>query len=235
MPATQAPELALAQSQAAGQGIDAPLVQCSQLDQRQRAGYRVRRAPPGPLVRCRLRPAPQARAEPRLLGRGGGGIERHVLRPGRARRTDRTAIDAGRLHGNEEPAVEANVAQRQRAVARVVLEIHAGRLRPRPGRRLAGFGRRHSPASPPRRRYLASRSGRRSSKRKSPGDAPSITVWVRVSFTAGLKPSTSEKSRLQESSAPISGMPTALYISAYRHRVTLNENLSSLCSSTSMR
>src|SRR4029077_7011241 len=54
MLATQAPELALAQSQAAGQGIDAPLVQGSQLDQRQRAGYRVRGAPPGSLVRCRL-------------------------------------------------------------------------------------------------------------------------------------------------------------------------------------
>ena len=54
----------------------------------------------------------------------------------------------------------------------------------------------------------------RSSKRKSQCEAPSITVCVRVSFTAGLKPSTSEKSRLHESSAPTSGMPSARYISA---------------------
>src|SRR5581483_12351658 len=75
----------------------------------------------------------------------------------------------------------------------------------------------------------------RSTNRKSQCDAPSITVWVRVSCTSGLKPSTSEKSRLQESSAPTSGMPSARYISAYRHRVTLKENFSSVCSSTSMR
>src|SRR5260370_28418600 len=186
MLATQASELAFAQSEAAGQGIDAPLVQRSQLDQRQRAGYRVRRAPPGPLVRCRLRPAPQARAEPSLLCRGGGGIERHVLRPRRTRRTDRTAIDAGRLHGNEEPAVEANIAQRQRAVARVGLEVHAGILARRACPRLAGFGRRHSPASRTRGRYLASRSGPPSPKRKPQCDAPSITGWVRVRLTPGL-------------------------------------------------
>jgi len=39
-------------------------------------------------------------------------------------------------------------------------------------------------------------------------------VWVRVSAMSGLKPSTSEKSRLHDSSAPTSAMPRLRYISA---------------------
>src|SRR5882762_8388626 len=238
---TQAPELSLAQPEAAGQGVDASLVEGSQLDQRKRAGHRVRRAPPGALVRRRLRPAPQARAEPRLLCRGRRGIEGHVLRSRRARRTDRAAVGAGRLHSGEEAAVEPSIAQLERAVARVVIEVHPAIL---PWRAVGVWrfsdvvipdrGTIAEAAAVARGRYLVSRFGL-SSKRKSQCEAPSITVCVRVSFTAGLKPSTSEKSRLQESSAPTSGMPRARYISAYRHRVTLNENFSSVCSSTSMR
>jgi hypothetical protein len=49
----------------------------------------------------------------------------NLLRSRRPRRTDRTAVDVRRLHGGEEPAVEASLAQLDRPGARVVIEIHA--------------------------------------------------------------------------------------------------------------
>ena len=54
----------------------------------------------------------------------------------------------------------------------------------------------------------------RATKRKSQWDAPCMMVWVRVSAMSGLKPSTREKSRLHDSSAPTSAMPRLRYISA---------------------
>ena len=53
--------------------------------------------------------------------------------------------------------------------------------------------------------------------------APSISVCVRVSWMSGLKPSESAKSRWQERLEPRSARPKARYISAYRHRTTLND------------
>jgi hypothetical protein len=125
MLATEAPELPLAYPQTIGQGVNTALVQSSELDQRECPGHRARCAPPGPRVRNRLRPTPKAGAKPRLLGGGRRGIEGHVLRPRRPGWTDRTAVDACRLHGGEEPPVEASIAQLECAVARVVIEIHA--------------------------------------------------------------------------------------------------------------
>ena len=49
-----------------------------------------------------------------------------------------------------------------------------------------------------------------------------MIVCVRVKRMAVLNPSTSAKSRLQDSS-PNSFRPSAAYISAYRHRVALND------------
>ncbi len=61
----------------------------------------------------------------RLLRRRRGGMEGHAPRPQCRCRTDRAAVDACCLHGGEEAAVEARIAQLDRAVARVMIQIHA--------------------------------------------------------------------------------------------------------------
>jgi hypothetical protein len=125
MGAEQAAKLALADAEAIGQGLDILLVERAEFDQRQGARDRVRRAAPGAKIGRRLRPAAQAGAKAGLLRSRGGGVERDVLRQRRARRTDRTAIDAGRLHADEQSSVEPGVALQERAVAGVMIKIHA--------------------------------------------------------------------------------------------------------------
>jgi hypothetical protein len=123
MLAEEVPELTLANAKAAGQGIGGSLVQGTELDQRQGARHGVRRAAPRSEIGRGFRAAPQAGAKASLLCRRRRGIECDVLRPWRARRADRTAIDARRLDAGEEPAVKAGIAQADCAVG-VVIEVH---------------------------------------------------------------------------------------------------------------
>src|SRR5207249_5322605 len=90
-----------------------------------------------------------ARAEARLLGRGSAGEEAHVLSQRRARRADGAAIDAGGLHGGEEPPVEARVSAPGRAVAGLLVEQHRPVVYRSRHLRLAGIGRVHRNQSPP--------------------------------------------------------------------------------------
>ena len=75
MLAEQPPQLALADAEALGQGVDVAVVERAGLDQDERAGDGVRRAAPGAEVRRGLRPAAQAGPKARLLRRRGRGIE----------------------------------------------------------------------------------------------------------------------------------------------------------------
>src|SRR6266851_47924 len=133
MLAEQASELSLPQPEAVGQRADVALIQGAELDQGQRSGHRARCSPPSAHIRCGLRPAPQAGAESSLLGRRRRRIERYVLRPRRPCRTDRATVDSRRLDGGEKTAIEARIAQLDRAVAGVVIKIHGEILAPGPG------------------------------------------------------------------------------------------------------
>ena len=91
----KAAELAAAESDALGQRLDAGIVERAALDQRQRAGDGVRGAVPDREIGRGLGTAAQAGPESGLLRRRGRGKEARILGPGRARRADRSAIDAG--------------------------------------------------------------------------------------------------------------------------------------------
>ena len=119
----QPPQMALADAEPLGESIERRLVERAELDQRQRARHGVGGAAPGAEIGRGLGPAAQAGAEAGFLCRGGGRKEGHILFARRARRADRPAIDAGRLHAGEEPAVEARIALRDGAIAGIVIEI----------------------------------------------------------------------------------------------------------------
>ncbi len=125
MLAKKSAQVALADAEPIGERLDIRGVERPELDQRERARHRVRCAAPGPHIGRSLRPAAQARAEACLLRRRSGGIEDDVLSAWRARGTDRTAVDSRRLHADEQSAVETGVALADRAIARVMIEIHA--------------------------------------------------------------------------------------------------------------
>jgi len=70
----------------------------------------------GGVPRCKLGPAPKARAEVRLL-RGFRAVEEAAVRRfGRARRTHRATIDAGGRHAHVEHAIETRVVRGERVV-----------------------------------------------------------------------------------------------------------------------
>jgi hypothetical protein len=123
-------ELALAEPEAARERVDIVAVERAELDERERARYRVRRTPPRAEIGRRLRPTAHARVEPSLLRRRRGGKEPHVLGARRARRTDRTAVDVRRLHRGDEPTVEARVALADGAIAGVVIQVHGVKVVP---------------------------------------------------------------------------------------------------------
>jgi len=117
--AEQPAELAFADAEPRGECVHIGLVQSAELDERQSARHGVRRAAPGGEIRCRFGPAAQTRPEAGGLRGRRRGEEAHVLALGRPRRTDGTAVDAGRLHADEQLAVEACVAGPEGAVAGV--------------------------------------------------------------------------------------------------------------------
>ena len=125
----QAPQLALADAEASGQYVDIGLVQRAVLDQAQGARYRVRRAAPSAEIGRGFRPAAQAGTEARFLRGSRSRKKDDVLRQRRACRTDRAAVDSGRLDAAEEAAVKAGIALADGAVAGFVIELQRNRLR----------------------------------------------------------------------------------------------------------
>src|SRR3712207_3114487 len=73
-------------------------------------------------ARCRVGPAAAAGAEARGLRGGGRAEEGDVAGQRRTGGAGRPAVDAGGVHGGEEPAVEAGVAAGHRAVAPLELQ-----------------------------------------------------------------------------------------------------------------
>ncbi|MND66392.1 hypothetical protein D3C80_577850 [compost metagenome] len=131
----QAPQLALADTQALSQPRDAALVQGTGFDQAQGPGNgigvtRVRHPAPGSRVRCRFRPAAQTRPQACLLGGGGRREKQGIFRFGRRCRADRTTIDAGGSDTDEKASVEALVATGQGPVAHIMIEVHAAMIIP---------------------------------------------------------------------------------------------------------
>ena len=121
----QPPQLPPADAQPTGQTFYIITIEPAGFDQCQRARDRVGAAAPEREVRRHFRPAAQAGTEAGLLGCGRRSIERHVLEFRGARRTDRTAIDAGRFHAGEEPPVVAGVAGLDSAVTNFRGDVHA--------------------------------------------------------------------------------------------------------------
>src|SRR6266702_3098802 len=124
MLAEQPPQLAAADAEPVCQAFDIIAIETACFDQAERARYRVGSAAPERQLGRDFRPAAQAWAKAGLLGRGGGSIERHVLEFRRPRRADRPAVDAGGLDADEQPAVEAGVPSRDRAVTGNAVHIH---------------------------------------------------------------------------------------------------------------
>ncbi len=130
----QTTQMPFADAQAAGEPIDIGLVQRPEFYQTERARYRIRRAAPSAEIGRGLWAAAKTRAKAGLLRRCRGGKKDDVLRQRRARRADRSAIDAGGFDSGEKPPVEAGVALADRAITGVVIEIHADTVIPRPVR-----------------------------------------------------------------------------------------------------
>ncbi len=91
-------------------------------DQSHRSGNDVLADVPFGRARRRIRPAPLAGAEAPLLGGGRRRVEFDVRALRGDRRAARTAVDARRTHGRDEPAVEPLVATLHSDVALVGIE-----------------------------------------------------------------------------------------------------------------
>ena len=123
----QPAQLSAADAQPLGQRFDAGfvLVQGSLGDQGQCAADGIGRATPEGELGGDFGAAAQARSEAGLLRRGGRGKEAAILELRHARRADRPAVDAGRRHAHEDPAVETDVMGLESAVESAsVVQFH---------------------------------------------------------------------------------------------------------------
>ncbi len=109
-------QLANAVAQTPGNPFHAVSVHRSISDESHGPGSCVRSQVPFGRARGRIGPAAQACSKARLLSRGGGGVEAHVLPFGCAGRTAGATVDPGRGHADEEDAVEAGVFAVRRLV-----------------------------------------------------------------------------------------------------------------------
>ena len=106
--------VALGVAEPRGETADALAIDDAVGDQAHRAPDEVGAQVPLGRARRRVRAAALAGAKAgRLRGRGGR-EEAHVLAFGRARRAARAAVDPGRLHAAEDPAVKARIARLDR-------------------------------------------------------------------------------------------------------------------------
>jgi hypothetical protein len=71
-----------------------------------------------------------ARAEPGTLGRRGGRIEADVARERRSGRAAGPAVDLGRQHRSDKPAIEPRVLRLNGSVAAVEILMHVSRITP---------------------------------------------------------------------------------------------------------
>ena len=118
--------MAGADAEAVGEPGDVAHFERARVDQLQRPADRRPRAVPGQRERGRFRPAAAARPKPIGLRGGGARIVAHVLRQRLAHRTDRTAIDPGGQHGDEDETVEDSIVAVPDALA--VSEVEAANV-----------------------------------------------------------------------------------------------------------
>jgi hypothetical protein len=126
--------MALGVAQLLRQAADAVAVDHAVGDQAHRATDQVGAGVPLGRPGRRVRAAALARAEAGLLSRRGRVEEADVRALRGARRAARTAVVAGRGHGDEDPAVEAGVARLDRAPELVGVEDHVAKVAETPGR-----------------------------------------------------------------------------------------------------
>ena len=127
-------EMALAVPEAAGKLTHAAVIDDAVGDQPHRPAHEI-----GALVPLRrsgsgVGPAPAAGAKARRLRRGGCRVEAHVRGLRRHRRTARSAVDAGRRDGREEPAIEPGVTALHRPIAALEVLDHPAIVTPRVAR-----------------------------------------------------------------------------------------------------
>ena len=153
-----AAQVAAAHPQPGGQRLHRALVERAGPDARDGRGHqarqRVDRAGAGGELRATAEAGPVTRA----LGLGGVREEGAAVAAGRAGRADRPAVHAGGPDADQEAAVEARVARRQRAPAGVGVELHAAPVYPGP-RGASGRFRTSRPARSPAGPALSPRSG----------------------------------------------------------------------------
>src|SRR5262252_7774962 len=129
----EAPQLALANAQPLGQRFDSGGVHRTAFYQCERSRNRVGGPAPRSEVRRYFRPASQAWPEPCLLGCRRRRKENHILALGGSGRTDRPAVNPGRLNRHEQPTVEPGVARRENPVAGIMIHVHTTIIAAPPG------------------------------------------------------------------------------------------------------
>ncbi len=119
-------QMAARDPEAVRQPFDSLAVQSTLADEPQRAGNDPRRSVPGGRSGSGFGPAAQTGAETRGFRGGRRRKIPHVLVLRRARRADRTAVDAGARDGDEESSVEARVPRAAGAIAGQAIQLHPG-------------------------------------------------------------------------------------------------------------
>ena len=121
----EATKMPVSHSQSWGQLADRALNQRAFGDEPESAGDRGRGPQPGRSTWRGFWAATQTWAESRLRCCRGAGKEAAVLPLRRSGWADRPTVDPGREYACEDTSVEADVATAYRAVADVIVEVHA--------------------------------------------------------------------------------------------------------------
>src|SRR5437870_7624462 len=126
--------MARANAQSCGQVFEATALKRILGHEAEGAAYCARSAEPGGRARGRFRSAAETWPESRLGCRRCGCEVTDVPFPWRRGRTHRPTVDAGRLHADEEPAVEARIARASRSFEGLAIEFHGDTLAQSAGR-----------------------------------------------------------------------------------------------------
>lgn len=129
MTGEQARQMARANSEPFGQPVHAAAVKLTVLDEHQGTFDGCPGALPRRAERRRFGTASEAGPEAGVLGSGRATIECHIASERRARRTDGTAIDPGRLDSDEHDAVQRGVAAAKGFISSIEVE-HGAAIAP---------------------------------------------------------------------------------------------------------